>query len=444
MKTNKNNIFSSLRGFLMLWGSQSISSIGTAMTEYALVVWSYSRTGSASDVTLLTLSTFLPTILFRFIAGAIADRWDKKRIMLLADIFAACGTLAVLALHLTASLEPVHLYIINVLLSLMNAFQVPAAYVATGLLVPKEHYTRVGGLQTASGALISILSPALGGIVLAWGGLGAVLMVDLFTFAVALITLVFIPIPKPEMQEKTKSEPFLKNCLSGVRYLKDHPRLFRLVLYIAVVNLLAKLGNDGLMSPFVLARSGGNETLAGIVQSSVAIGLMAGGTFIAAKKKQSPDSVPAMVNGCICIFLTGLGLALSRTAAGWCLFAFLQYAFAAIMNAHWGNIMRTTVPTELQGRVYSARDTLQNCLIPLGLYLGGILADGVFEPLMQSTSPAVAGLRFAFGSGNGAGIALQFFVMSAAGLILSLICKKGLCAHENEPASALAEQDSIQ
>ena len=444
MKTNKNNIFSSLRGFLMLWASQSVSSIGTAMTEYALVVWSYSQTGSASSVTLLTLSTFLPTILFRFIAGAIADRWDKKRIMLLADVFAACGTLVVLMLFLTASLKPVHLYIINVLLSLMNAFQVPAAYVATGLLVPKEHYTRVGGLQTASGALISILSPALGGIILAWGGLGAVLITDLLTFAVALVTLVFIPIPKPEKQEETKSEPFLKNCLSGVRYLKEHSRLFRLILYMAAVNLLAKLGNDGLMSPFVLARTDGNETLLGLVQSSVAVGLMAGGTFIAARKKQSPDSVRAMVNGCICIFLTGIGLALSRTAAGWCLFAFLQYAFAAIMNAHWGNVMRTHVPMELQGRVYSARDTLQNCLIPLGLFLGGILADNVFEPLMQSASPAVAGLRFAFGSGNGAGIAFQFFVMSFAGLVLSLLCRKGLCACEKERAETCAEQKPIK
>lgn len=95
----------------------------------------------------------------------------------------------------------------------------------------------------------------------------------------------------------------------------------------------------------MLARTDGNETLLGLVQSSVSVGLMAGGTFIAARKKQSPDSVRAMVNGCICIFLNGIGLALSRTTAGWCLFAFLQYAFAAIMNAHWGNVMRTSVPT---------------------------------------------------------------------------------------------------
>lgn len=94
--------------------------------------------------------------------------------------------------------------------------------------------------------------------------------------------------------------------------------------------------------------------------------------------------------------------------------------------------------------MYSARDTLQNCLIPLGLFLGGILADNVFEPLMQSTAPAVAGLRFAFGSENGAGIAFQFFVMSFAVLMLSLLCRKGLCACEKEPAETCAEQKTIK
>ena len=222
MKTKKNNIFTSLRGFLMLWGSQSISSLGTAMTEYALVVWSYAETGSASSVTLLTLSTFVPTILFRFLAGAIADRWDKKRIMLLADFVAACGTVLVLVLYMTSALRTGHLYVINVLLSLMNAFQVPASYVATSLLVPKEHYTRTGGLQTASGALISILAPALGSVLLAFGGLTAVLAVDLLTFAVAFVTLIFIPIPKPDLPEEAAKEPFLQNCLSGLKYLKEH------------------------------------------------------------------------------------------------------------------------------------------------------------------------------------------------------------------------------
>ena len=91
----KKNIIKELRSFLLLWSSQTVSSLGTAMTEYALIVWIYRQAGTASSTTLLTLCSFAPTILFRFAAGAIADRWDKKRIMLLADLFAACGTFSI-------------------------------------------------------------------------------------------------------------------------------------------------------------------------------------------------------------------------------------------------------------------------------------------------------------------------------------------------------------
>lgn len=122
-----------LRSFLLLWGSQTVSELGTAMTNYALIIWVYGRQGTASSLTLLTLCSFLPTIFFRFIGGALADRWDKKRVMLLSDLLAACGTLTVLALYALSALDVWHIYAINALLSLMNAVQQPASFAATSL-----------------------------------------------------------------------------------------------------------------------------------------------------------------------------------------------------------------------------------------------------------------------------------------------------------------------
>ena len=156
------NIFAGLRDFLILWGSQSVSTLGTAMTNFALIVWVYGQKGTASSITLLSVCSFVPSILFCFIAGTIADRWDKKRIMLAADLVAALGTVTVLILYLSSTLQIWHLYIINFLLSFMNAFQNPASYVATSLLVPKEHYVRVSGLHAFSGSIVTILAPALG------------------------------------------------------------------------------------------------------------------------------------------------------------------------------------------------------------------------------------------------------------------------------------------
>ena len=189
------------------------------------------------------------------------DRQNKKRIMLIADLVAACGTLAVFILHSAEVLQIWHLYVINFLLSLMNAFQEPASFVAVSLLVP---------LQGFSGAAVSILAPALGALLLAAGGLDLVLMIDLATFAVAFLVLLFlIRIPEPE-QQAAKEESFSKTCLEGIRYLKEHTAILRITLFLAVINFLAKLGNDGMLSPFILGRTGNNQSVLGMVESFTA------------------------------------------------------------------------------------------------------------------------------------------------------------------------------
>ena len=210
-----------LHSFLLLWGSQTVSQLGTAMTDYAIIIWVYSQKGTASRVTLLTVCSFLPTIFLRFLAGSMVDRWSKKRIMLIADLLAACGTLAVFVLHSADVLQIWHLYVINFLLSLMNAFQEPASFVAVSMLVPKEHYARASGLQGFGGAAISILAPALGALLLAYGGLELVLIVDLATFAIAFLVLLFlIRIPEMEKQE-TKEEPFSGGRVKTVMMMND-------------------------------------------------------------------------------------------------------------------------------------------------------------------------------------------------------------------------------
>lgn len=422
MKNHQNRI-TSLRRFLLLWATQSLSAMGTAMTDYALIVWIYGQNGTASSVSLLTLCSFVPTILFRFLAGAVADRWNKKRIMLVADLVAASGTITILLLFATHSLTIPALYVITFLLSLMNAFQVPAAYVATNLLIPQEQVTRAGGLQAFSGAVTAILSPALAGILLAWGGMASVLLVDLSTFAVALITLLFLRIPQMEAGKQQERESVWQNCLTGLRYLRCRPYLLRLILFIAVVNLLAKLGADGQMAAFILSRTHSDQTVLGWVQSCMAFGPLVGSTLVTLMKP-ARNSIQMVLRMCCLIFLMGIGLAVSQTPIGWCLFVFLQYLFAAIMNVHWNTVMRTEVPLELLGRVYSTRDTIQNGTIPLGLFLGGWLADGVFTPLMTDESALQRALAPAFGTGKGAGMAVLFLLVAVIGLTISVICLK--------------------
>ncbi len=414
---NKHS-FKQLYSFLLLWGSQTVSQLGTAMTDYAVIIWVYSRKGTASSVTLLTVCTFLPTIFFRFLAGSVVDRQNKKRIMLTADLLAACGTLAVFVLHSADVLQIWHLYVINFLLSLMNAFQEPASFVAVSMLVPKEHYARAGGLQGFSGAAVSILAPALGALLLASGGLDLVLIVDLSTFAVAFLVLLFlIRIPEGERQ-KTEEEPFSKTCLAGIRYLKDHTAILRITLFLAVINFLAKLGNDGMLSPFILGRTGNNQSVLGMVESFTALGVLAG-SLLATMMKPAKKRTRIIFIATGLVFSGNIIQGLTSRPWLWCTAAFGSYLMAAVMNVNEETLMREKVPLEMQGRVFSAKSTLQNFTIPPALLLGGLLADTVFEPFMKTDSPAQQALSGLFGTGKGAGIGMMFLIVGIAGMLIS-------------------------
>ena len=414
----KKHSFKQLKSFLLLWGSQTVSQLGTAVTDYAVIIWVYSRKGTASSVTLLTVCTFLPTIFFRFLAGSVVDRRNKKRIMLIADLLAACGSLAVLVLHSAEVLQIWHLYIINFLLSLMNAFQEPASFVAVSMLVPEEHYARASGLQGFSGAAVSILAPALGALLLAGGGLDLVLTVDLATFAVAFLVLLFlVRIPEKEW-EKSEEESFSDTCLAGIRYLKEHTAILRMTLFLAVINFLAKLGNDGMLSPFILGRTGNNQAVLGAVESFTALGVL-GGSLLATVRKPSGKRVPLIFITTGLVFSGNVIQGLAQQPWLWCAAAFGSYLMAAVMNVNMDTLMREKVPLEMQGRVFSAKSTLQNFTIPPALLLGGLLADTVFEPFMTAHSPAQQFLSGLFGTGKGAGIGLMFFIVGIAGMLIS-------------------------
>ena len=200
----------------------------------------------------------------------------------------------------------------------MNAFQEPAAFVATSLLVPKEQYARVSGLQGFSGAAVSILAPALGAGLLAFGGLKVVLICDLCSFFAAFIVLLlFIRIPKIESTEKQQGEPFRKTCAEGFRFLRSHTALLHLILFMTCVNFLAKMSNDGLLSPFVLARTGDNQQILGLVQSFVALGVMAG-SLIVTWMKPVKNKLKLIGISTALVFSGNIFQGLSRQPAGWC------------------------------------------------------------------------------------------------------------------------------
>lgn len=419
----KSNIIYELKDFLILWGTQAMSSLGTAMTNFALIIWVYGQKGTASSLILLSVCSMLPSIFFCFIAGTIADRWNKKRIMLIADLLAAMGTVTVMVLFLTSSLEIWHLYVINFLLSFMNAFQHPASYVATSLLVPKKYYVKVSGLQAFSSSIVTILAPALGSAVLVFGGLQTVLTIDLATFTIAfLILLLYIKIPDEPKKLEEKAESFVESCMAGINFLWAHRPLFRVILFFAFINFLSKMGGYGMLAPLVLGRMGGDEVALGIVEAAVGIGTLVGSVMVMLMKP-AKSRVFVIFFSCGLSFLLGdIWHSLSRSLPLLAIGAFLSNLPLSFLNANLTAIMRIQVPIEMQGRVFAARDTIQFSTMPLGLFLGGVLADYVLEPLMMGSSPLQSVLSILFGTGKGAGIAVVFFIVGTIGAVISFLC----------------------
>ena len=272
-------LFEGLHTFLILWVTQSFSALGSSMTSYALVVWSYQQKGSALTTALLSICSYAPYVLLSIFAGALSDRWNKKRTMLVCDSFAAATTLLILILLKTENLALWHLYILNALNGLMNTLQQPASDVAVSLLTPREQYQRVSGLRAFSNSLVTVLTPVLATMVFSFAGIDAVLAFDLITFSAAFITLAwFITIPQAEA-DGNREESVLASAKEGLKYLKKNRGILNLILFLAAINLTASMYNAALPA-MILSRNGGSRIALGMVNACTGVANLAGSLLV--------------------------------------------------------------------------------------------------------------------------------------------------------------------
>ena len=429
-----------LRVFLILWFSQSLSQIGSAMTALALVIYAYRETGSATAVTLLTASAAIPYTLVSFFAGPLVDRLPKKALMLTADSAAACCTLAVLLLYAADRLEIPFLYGINFGIGLANAFQRPASNVAVTLLVKPEYYTRVGGFQSLADSVQAVAAPLGAVTLLAFGGLASVLAVDLAAFVFAFAALA-LAVPVPERRPADSGAfRFFAECREGWRFLRRNRPLLTLLVFMAQVNLLASLSYFSILPAMILARTGGSELMLGIVNAVIGAGGIAGGCLVALLPPPR-NRVRVIFLGCAVSFLAGDPFfAAGRSLAFWIPAALLGNLPLPFVIACDLAIFRAKVPVAMQGRIFALRSALQFGTMPLGYLAGGLLADRVFEPFMAGGSAGAKLLEYIVGGGPGSGMAVMFLLSGTAGVAASLLfCRVRGLASLNAPEQFTAE-----
>ncbi|MDE5910658.1 MAG: MFS transporter [Lachnospiraceae bacterium] len=403
-----------MKTFLLLWGTQSFSGLGSAMTSYALVIWSYTQKGSALMTAMLMVSSYAPYVLLSIFAGALSDRWNKKITMLVCDTVAALSTVVMLLLLRGGMLEIWHLYLINGVNGLMNTIQQPASEVAVTRVLPSKYYQKVGGLRYLASSLNSILTPIMATAVLGIAGMNAVVMIDLGSFAAAFLVLAF-GIRIPEKKESgEEGENLLSSARKGIAYLKRERGIFDLILFLAAINLVASM-YQAAFPAMILSRNGGGEKVLGLVNAVIG-GAMLAGSILASLVKE-PQSRVRVICNCLMLSMSteNFLLAVGRTPFIWCVGGILGWIAIPLMSANLDAIMRLRVPEQMQGRVYSVRNSLQFFTIPVGYFCGGFLVDWVFEPVMAVQAHESILIKM-FGAGKGSGAAFLFFVLAFAGI----------------------------
>lgn len=253
----------------------------------------------------------------------------------------------------------------------------------------------------------------------AFWGLKTIVKVDLTTFIFGFTTLaLLVKITSAPRLLKGKKDGVWKQCMLGIKYLVNQKNIFRLILFMAFVNFIAAIYNTNL-SPMVLSRNGNNYIQLGIVSSTISIAGLVGSIFVT-KLPQPSKRIPLILNimtfsFLVCNSLLGIG----QNYYVWTIAVFMGNVLIPFLTANVEYIMRTKAPLELQGRVFSARNTLQYTSIPAGSILGGFLADKVFEPYMKTSTLTQALLAKIVGNTRGSGIALLFICI---GLVEFLGC----------------------
>lgn len=331
----------------------------------------------------------------------------------------ALCTLTVLILLKTQQLRIWHLYVVNAVSGLMNTIQQPASEVAVTAILPKKYYQKVGSLRYLSNSVSSILTPILATAVLGLAGMDAVIAIDLCSFAVAFVVLLFfIPIPNTAAN-RPKGERLLQSAAVGIRWLQKNPGIFHLMLFLAAINLVASM-YQAAFPAMVLSKPNGGETAMGAVNAVIGLTTLVG-SILASVLKPPKSRVRAIW---LCLMLSmsteNLILALGRSTPVWCLGAFLGWIAIPLMSTNLEAIFRLTIPAEIQGRVFAARNTFQFFTIPVGYFLGGLLVDWVFEPFMEAQNTGGM-FTVLFGIGKGSGAACFFFALWIVGIAVCLL-----------------------
>lgn len=395
---------------MLIWLGEFISGIGSGMTAFALSVYAYQTTGSVSLVSVIAVASFLPTILLSPFGGVLADRYDRRLLMIIGDLFSGLGLLYVLW-NIQIGTESMLPIIAGVTFNAVFVALLEPSFKATVTdLLTEDEYAKASGMVQIAGNARYLISPALAGILLAVSDIRLILLLDICTFFITITTVAFVrkSIGKPAPREKQSS---LAELREGFAVLRDSKGILSLVILMAFVCFFVGFLQT-LVSPMVLAFS--DAKTVGILESVCAVGMLVGSVIISILGiRGSYVQTLSLAGMAASVFMamSGVSVSLLVTGAG----IFLFFLVLPFLNTSADVLVRSNVAGEVQGRVWGIISLLSQTGTAVAYALSGILADHIFEPLLAEQGALADSVGRLIGTGQGRGIG---FMLILSGLFL--------------------------
>jgi MFS transporter, DHA3 family, macrolide efflux protein len=369
--------------FFTIWGGQAFSLVGSSLVRFALVWWLTEETGSATVLTSATLVSSLPQIGLAPFTGALVDRWDRRRVMIASDAMIALFTGVLAYLFWLGIAEVWHVYLVLFLRAFGDVFQVPAMRASTSLLVPKDQLARVAGLNDTLHGVVNIVSPPLGALLVATINMQGALAIDLITALLAIGPLLFVPIPQPPVApDGEQGSTVWQEMVTGFRFVWQWQGLF--FMFLVLGGLRFFMAPAFSLLPLMVTEHFGGEALElGWINSAHGFGFVAGGFLLGIWGGFKRRTATAVLG------LAGLGLGsllfgLVPADAFWLAMVamFLRTLMLPMVRGSVIAIFQIHVPPDLQGRVFNLLLSSLSLMAPVGLALGGPLADAYGVPII--------------------------------------------------------------
>lgn len=365
--------------FFTLWSGQAVSLLGSQLVQFALVWWLTQTTGSATVLAVATLVALLPQIFIGPLAGVLVDRWSRRRVMIIADSIIALVTLGMAVLFWLGVAQVWHVYLLLFIRSVLGGFHWPAMQASTSLMVPKQHLSRVQGLNQMLNGAMNIFAAPLGALLLGVLPMQSVLSIDVVTALIAVLPLLFIAVPQPgrdPAEAVAQMQPSMRQELrEGFRYVWAWPGLMLIMVMATLINLV--LTPTGSLQPILVTRYFGGQAMhLAWIESAWGIGMLAGGLTLGAWGGFHKRVVTSLV-GLVAMGLSILLVGFVPPTAFWLAVGLMLVAgfMNPIVNGPLLAVIQAVVAPEMQGRVFTLIMSFAAAMSPLGLILAGPFAD---------------------------------------------------------------------